>query len=237
MRWMCHDVSASSRRKEGAVVRRDKGLESDWGREFTGCIQLAKLSPNTSPGICQDVAMSTLCSVSQGTCQAEEPDSETSPLPLPGCLQHLPWLPKTFEKCNVLALQGLPISHMVLPLEDTPVGITVISSGFVNHRGSKQARSLLRTASQNHCLYLFCLLALVKSEGQVFEGSLSTAATAFSTAHTQRQDHLVAQSSENSYGKEGCSTLPNTGAKPTVVHEATRHSPTVRAGRMRRTTL
>lgn len=84
MRWMCHDVSASSRRKEGAVVRRDKGLESDWGREFTGCIQLAKLSPNTSPGICQDVAVSTLCSVSQGTCQAEEPDSETSPLPLPG---------------------------------------------------------------------------------------------------------------------------------------------------------
>lgn len=60
----------------------------------------------------------------------------------PGCLQHLPWLPKIFEKCNVLALQGLPISHVVLPLEDTPMGITVISSGFVNHRGSKQARSL-----------------------------------------------------------------------------------------------
>lgn len=107
MRWMCHDVSASSRRKEGAVVRRDKGLESDWGREFTGCIQLAKLSPNTSPGICQDVAMSTLCSVSQGTCQAEEPDSETSPLPLPGSgsIHH------HFEPLLAFILICLPFYH------------------------------------------------------------------------------------------------------------------------------
>lgn len=60
----------------------------------------------------------------------------------PGCPQHLPWLLKNFEKCNVLSLQGLPISHIVLPLENTPMEITVISSGFVNHRGSKQACSL-----------------------------------------------------------------------------------------------
>lgn len=50
-----------------------------------------------------------------------------------------------------------------------------------------------RTANWNRCPDLLCLFALVKrlgtgfQVGQVFEGSLSTAVSAFSTAHTQRQ--------------------------------------------------
>lgn len=76
----------------------------------------------------------------------------------PGCLLHLPLFLKTFKKYNVLSLHGLPNSHTVLPVENSPMGIPTMSSALLNYRDLKQSCSLpfliasLWGQTDNHCV-------------------------------------------------------------------------------------